>query len=66
MSWMIFVDPKDHILKVNIFIFREVINDLGVNGQPPRTERERHERQERELKVTLTFPSKVEAGLRQG
>ena len=46
-------------------MFREVINDLGVNGQLPRDETG-DERDERELKLTLTLPSRVEAGVRQG
>ena len=47
-------------IHVDIIISCEVIYDLGVNGQPLRETTQ--ERQEQELKLTLTLPSKVRQG----
>ena len=52
-------------------MFCEVINNLGVNGQPPRKtrqdERERRERDEREVsEVNSYFDQLCEAGVEQG
>ena len=50
--------------QVNICICCEVIIDLGVNGQLRRETR--WERGERELKLTLTLPGSMAAGVQQG